>query len=327
MWLIGTVIAAFFVRWIFNVVLRRLTRKSKTIYDDRLIEALGTPVFLSTILGGVYAAGMSISLPDTAVDIGSKSIITIALLIWWIGLSQIIELLFSVLKTHTDADRGGVLPFIDIAAKLILAAIIILTGMGTWGINITPALASAGIVGVALAVAAKDTVANIFGGISVFFDNPYKLGDYVIIKDQYRGEVIDIGMRSTKIKTRDNVLLTVPNSVMVTDAVVNETGFDPELRVRIPVSIAYGTDIDKAEEVLLNVMKNHKEILQNSYPSRVRFRKFGDSGIELEVLGIIGKPVNRGRITHELIKDIYKALTKAKITIPFPQRDVHLKKT
>lgn len=137
--------------------------------------------------------------------------------------------------------------------------------------------------------------------------------------------MIQIGIRSTKIRTRDNVLLTVPNAVMATDAIINETGFEPQLRIRIPLSIAYGTDLDKAEKILIDVVLKHQAMLKKPKP-RVRFRRFGESAIELEVMGVIARPADRGRITHELIKSIDKTLRKEKIISPFPQRDVHLYK-
>ena len=184
-------------------------------------------------------------------------------------------------------------------------------------------MASAGVAGLAVAFAAKDTVANLFGGVSIFFDKPYKVGDYVIVDDKYRGEVIQIGMRSTKIKTRDNVLLTVPNSVMVTNAVINETGFDPKLRIRIPLGVSYKEDLEKVEKVLVDTLKKHSRVLSSPAP-RVRFRAFGESAVELEVLGVIKTPPERGRTIHELIKKIHKSFKKEGIEIPYPHREVYL---
>lgn len=121
----------------------------------------------------------------------------------------------------------------------------------------------------------------------------------------------------------DNVLLTIPKSVMVTNAVINETGFDPKLRIRIPLGVAYSSDLNKVEEVLVEVINSQAEILKKPEP-RVRYRRFGESSIDLEMLATISKPADRGRVIHELIKNIDKRLKKEHIYLPYPQRDVHL---
>jgi MscS family membrane protein len=322
--LVATVIVSFIINWIFKIILKRFAEKGTHVFINQLIRILATPLFLTTLLIGAYISSLPFSYNGIVKQLGTNILASTIFVIWGIAVSQILELLFSKLKQNRRVDEGGVFNFISLTSKLIIGTLVVLAGFNTWGINITPALASAGVMGIALAVAAKDTVANILGGISVFFDKPYKIGDYVIIKDQYRGEVVDIGVRSTKIRTRDNVLLTIPNSVLVTDAVVNETGFNPELRIRIPVSVEYGTDLEKAERILVEVMNKYKRIVKDSYKPRVRYRAFASSGIELEVLGLIAKPAERGLVTHELIKKINKALSRANIVIPYPKTDVYL---
>lgn len=176
----------------------------------------------------------------------------------------------------------------------------------------------------ALAFAAKDFVANVFGGISVFFDKPYIVGDYVIIADKYRGEVLEIGMRSTRIKTRDGVLLTVPNSVLITNAVINETGFDPRLRIRLPIQISYQEDVDRVEKILIEVAHFSDLVLRDPKPL-VRYREFADSGIMLELLVTIAEPAQKGFVMHELIKLVQQRFRSEHISIPYPQRDIHVK--
>jgi small-conductance mechanosensitive channel len=218
---------------------------------------------------------------------------------------------------------NATLPFINNVSRIIIFTGVFLFILSLFKIDITPALASAGVIGVAFAFAAKDFVANLFGGISVFFDRPYVVGDYVIIADKYRGEVIEIGMRSTRIKTRDDVLLTVPNSVMTTNAVVNETGFDPRLRIRIPIQIDYSEDLQRVENVLLDVAYQNGDILNEPKPI-VRYREFGESSINLELLVMISKPSEKGRIIHEMLKLVHHRFKSEHIHIPYPQRSIHI---
>lgn len=321
-------VGAHAVNFVLEKIVYRAAAKTKTEFDDQLLAIIKRPVFWSIFLSGIYAALITLPIGQSLRTIGQKVFVTLALAVWGLAGVKIPHLFFAELRQKVEPGREELLrdliPFLDNVLRFTVAVIIVLTALSLWGVDITPALASAGVAGVAVAFAAKDTVGNLFGGISVFFDKPYKVGDYVIIKDQYRGEVTQIGMRSTKIRTRDNVLVTVPNAVMVTDAVINETGFDPKLRIRIPLGVAYNTSLTRTEEVLVGVLQSFEEILDDPEP-RVRYRKFGESSIELEVLGVIEKPSERGRITHELIKKIHRRLRDEGIEIPYPQREVYLR--
>ena len=323
--LVVSYLVAWIVKFIFENVLKNLLKKTKTKLDDKIITTSKSPLFWTVFLLGFYYATTSLGLSANIQKILTNLLKSVALIIWSRAILKILRIVSSELENRLDKTgrSSDAVPFLENFAKVTLFAIIALIFLTTWGVNITPLLASAGVAGLAVAFAAKDTVANLFGGISVFFDKPYKVGDYVIVDDKYRGEVIQIGMRSTKIKTRDNVLLTVPNSVMVTNAVINETGFDPKLRIRIPLGVSYDEDLDKVEKVLVDTLKKHPKVLASPAP-RVRFRAFGDSAVELEVLGVIKTPPERGRTIHELIKKIHKRLKKEGIEIPYPHREVYL---
>lgn len=138
----------------------------------------------------------------------------------------------------------------------------------------------AGILGLAISFAAKDTLANLFAGVFILADSPYKLGDFIILDSGERGAVTQIGIRSTRMLTRDDVEITVPNSIMGNVKILNETGGPGEkYRIRIKVGVAYGSDIDKVQSVLLDVAQRNREVLKTPAP-RVRFRAFGDSSLD-----------------------------------------------
>tara|TARA_B100000470_G_C19395797_1_gene217677 strand:- start:79 stop:489 length:411 start_codon:yes stop_codon:yes gene_type:complete len=124
--------------------------------------------------------------------------------------------------------------------------------------------------------------------------------------------------------TRDDVEITIPNAVMGNSKITNESGgpYEKE-RIRVKVGVAYGTDVDRVEELLMAIAVSHPEIMQEPEP-RVRFRAFGDSGLDFELLGWIQEPVLRGRLRHLLCKEIYKAFAEEGIEIPYPKRDVYL---
>lgn len=323
--IVFSLIVALLIRYTLEHFLNKLLQKTKTKADDEIVAAAKTPVFWTVFLVGIYYATLSFELSDEFLKVINNLLTSLGLIIWTIAGLKILKIIFSELAKRLDSvgKSSDAIPFLENLAKLALVATVTLILLNNWGVNITPLLASAGVAGLAVAFAAKDTVANLFGGISVFFDKPYKVEDYVIIDDKYRGEVIQIGLRSTKIRTRDNVLLSVPNSVMVTNAVINETGFDPKLRIRIPLGVSYDSDLDEVEKVLVDEVKKHPKVLSSPTP-RVRFRKFGDSAVELEVLGVIERPPERGRTTHEIIKRLHKRLKREGIQIPYPHREVYL---
>jgi len=107
--------------------------------------------------------------------------------------------------------------------------------------------------------------------------------------------------------------------------IVNETGLHPALRIRVSVSLPYDCDLDKAEKTLFLTLSTVKEVLESPEP-RVRFREFADSAVKAEIMGWIKKPADKGFVTHELVKQVHADLKKAKILIPYPQMDVHIKK-
>jgi small-conductance mechanosensitive channel len=217
------------------------------------------------------------------------------------------------------------LALIQNVAKVVLFALAIYFIFLAWDINVTAWVASAGIVGLALSFAARDTLSNLFAGVSIVMDAPYKNGDYIILDTGERGVVTHIGLRSTRILTRDDIEITIPNGIIGNSKIINEAGGPSEKhRVRIAVGAAYGSDIDHVIATLEKVATDHDEICSNPAP-RVRFRQFGESSLDFELLCWIDRPVDRGRLRHELGVNVYKAFAAAGIQIPFPQRDLHVR--
>ena len=199
--------------------------------------------------------------------------------------------------------------------------------MLSWNINVTAIVASAGILSVAIGFAAKDTLGNLFAGIFIMADSPYKEGDYINLDTGERGYVNDIGIRSTRIQTRDDVEITIPNSVIANSKIINESGgpYEKE-RIRITIDVAYGTKLEDVKELLYNIAQASDNVCKDPEP-RVRFREFGDSGLRFQLLAWIEKPEYRGRVIDELSINIYNIFNEKNIEIPFPQRTLHIKKT
>lgn len=222
-----------------------------------------------------------------------------------------------------DNSFEDMIPFLENLARLGFLVGLVFAILKIWGVDVTPLLGAAGVAGIAIAFAAQDSVANLFGGISIFFDKPFKIGDQVLVEGTQRGRVYKIGARSTKITTLDNVLVTIPNSVMVTNPIYNETGYDPNMRVRVEVGVAYGSDLEKVEKILLEILSDNEDTLEYPEPL-VLFTAFAESSINVVGIATIPDPSYIGKTTHKLIKEIDKRFKEENIEIPFPQRDVHL---
>ena len=313
--------------WIFSAVITRFARKSDNNFDDQIVDLVHKPVFLSFVLLGLSLATRRLEMPEAPAFITIGIIKTIAIVVWYNTFMGLMGLVVNALSQTRDRKivQTGMLSLLHNVMKIVVVALAVYFMFLAWNIDVTAWLASAGIVGLALSFAAKDTLSNLFAGVSIVMDAPYKTGDFIILDTGERGLVTDIGLRSTRILTRDDVEITVPNGIIGNGKIINEAGGPPaQHRLRTGVGVAYGSDIDQVIEVLAGVAKDHPEVLTNPEP-RVRFRLFGDSSLNFELLGWITKPVDRGRVIHELNCAIYKALAENEIEIPFPQRDLHVR--
>jgi MscS family membrane protein len=219
------------------------------------------------------------------------------------------------------------LPVFDLVLTVIIIGLSAYALLLVWDINPAAWLASAGVVGIAVGFAARDTLANLFAGFFIIADQPYKLGDYVVLDTGDRGEVTKVGIRSTRILTRDDVEIIVPNSEMANSKIFNESGGRWErFRIRIRVGVAYGSDTALVIEVLEQVASLQPKVCKDP-AARVRMRGFGDSSLDFELLCWVDHPADRGLVSHELYLAIDQAFKENAIQIPFPQRDVWVRET
>jgi MscS family membrane protein len=324
------VVAFAILAWVANFIVDRvltsLARKSRFQFDDKILKILDRPVWVSIVLVGAITAVQWISPKPPFPFILTALMKSLLVLIWAFAINRVILRVMEEIIGHwRQAGREGseIIGLVGNVTRIVVLAGGAFLLLSVWKINITPLLASAGIAGVAVALAAKETLSNFFGGVTVLLDQPYKMGDYIVLDSGERGEVVDVGLRSTRILTRDDVQISIPNAIITNTKVINESAPEPRFRVRIKVGVAYGTDVDQVEEVLLSVAGENPLVVTKPEP-RVRFRTFGDSSLDFELLCWAHRPHDKGRITHQLNRAIYKAFDQAGIVIPFPQRDVYV---
>ena len=308
--------------------LTRLTAKTETRFDDRLIALLHRPVFQTVFLCSLALATRSLDLPEGFTETVVRILKTIVVLTWLFAGFPISRLVLEALghvKDRFQVIEERTIPLFDITMKLMLFGGATYVALMIWDVDPTAWLASAGVVGIAVGFAAKDTLANLFAGFFIVADAPYKLGDFVILPSGERGKVAHVGIRSTRLLTRDDIEITVPNAQIANAKIINESG-GPMAgeRIRIKVGVAYGSDVDQVVEVLKRLAVEHQHICPEPSP-RVRMRGFGASSLDFELLCWIDDPVLRGKLSHELYMEVYKTFGQLGIEIPFAQTDLHIK--
>ncbi|UCH85791.1 MAG: mechanosensitive ion channel family protein [Candidatus Latescibacterota bacterium] len=308
-------------------VFRAATSRTKTTIDDAIIDLIHRPVRVSVVLVGLWIATIRLELPAAPALVVNSSLKTLAVLVWSAFVIRFVSLL---LETISRADGFRLVEprtrtLFDNLTRVVVIGLAIYAILLFWNVNVSAWLASAGIIGLAVGFAAKDTLANLFSGIFILTDAPYEIGDYINLDTGERGQVTHVGLRSTRLLTRDDVEVTIPNAVIANAKIVNETGGRwPKERIRVKVGVAYGSDVDRLREILNDIALENPQTAKEPEP-RVRFRRFGESSLDFELLCWIDEPVLRGRVLDALNTEIYKRLAQEGIEIPYPKRDVYIK--
>ncbi len=314
--------------FIITRIILRIARKTRTSLDNQIIAILHAPVFYTVLLIGTGAAVYWLDLAPYIHDLTVSLVASLAIFIWALFFIRLVRILLKSLayrKNNYSIIRIETLPlFLNISIVLISGLAIYML-FRAWDIDMTAWLASAGIIGIAIGFAAKDTLANLFSGVFIMVDTPYKIGDFIVLDSGERGAVTHIGIRSTRMLTRDDVEVTIPNSIMGNTKIINESGGPhKKYRIRVKVSVAYGTDTDQVRKLLMAVALQQPGICKIPEP-RVRFRLMGDSGLHFELLCWIDEPVLRGRSLDAMNEAVYKKFLEQGIEIPYNKQDIYIK--
>ena len=328
---LGILVSAYIIgklsNFLLGSVLRRIASRSSSQLDDQIIHMLRPPVFYSIF---IIAAGISATLilPEKMELVSTSLFKTLAIAIWSIFSLQLSRLLIRATSQQVDKFtliHPQTLPLFENLAMVVIVALAFYFVFTAWNIDMTAWLASAGIIGIALGFASKDTLSNLFAGVFILADAPYKIGDFIVLDSGQRGEVTHIGIRSTRILTRDDIEVTIPNSIMGNTQIINESGGPhKKYRIRLKVGVAYDTDVDLVNEILMQVATEEELVCEDPEP-RVRFREFGASSLDFELLCWIDDPVLRGRVIDVLNTTVYKQFQKSEIEIPYSKQDVYIK--
>jgi len=324
-------IAHIIVRW-----LKKTASKTDSHLDDILLEALGKPLVIMILAASTYIALTHFEiLPETvtgfAVDLYVNAFF-ILIGAWIISTFSytLLRTYGSVIAEKTDTDFDDrLLPLLEIITRYVIWFVAFLLILANFDIDITPLLAGAGIAGLALALAAQDILSNFFGGAIITLDKPFKVGDRISF-DTFFGDIVAVGPRSTRLKTLDSQIVTIPNSKITSNIVVNYAQPDFKMKVRIPFSVAYGSDMPRVKEILLCIARNAAQktpwVLSDPAPS-VYFLEFGESSLNGQLILWTNNYDNAWDVQDYVNSRIDEGFRREGIEIPFRQVDVRIRNT
>jgi MscS family membrane protein len=323
-------IASRLIDWIIGTQLKKWAARTKTNFDDLLLQLIHGPVKVIAFVILLHIGLRVFRWPDWFNRFIGKGLhIVVAFSLTYVAL-RIVDLLMGMWKERLAARTEDkilddqLLPIVRNSLKVFVVIVAVLLTSQNLGLNITSLIASLSIGGLALGLAAQDTLANLFGAVAVFADKPFRVGDRIKL-DSVEGEVESIGMRSTRVRTADGHLVTIPNKT-VGNATITNIARRPAIRTVMNIGVTYDTTMDKLRRAIAVL----EEIYRGDPMTKdvvVTFNKFGDSALNIEVVhlwnGTDQKAQLKGLQTLNL--RVKEAFEKEGIEFAYPTQTIHVK--
>jgi len=331
--------------WILRRLQKRLAARTETDLDDELVRTVRHAFKLTVVAWALWQV-VGLWVPVLGAENTDGDWVAYATQprdwVWgiWIAvvffpLSRFVGHLMRSFETRIISRTGDTaldetaLPMINRFVRFIVIAIGILLAMTHLGLEIAPLLAGAGVAGLALSLAAKDTLSNLIAGVLLIMDRPFQVGDRIELWNAPRetgtwGDVVEIGLRATKIRNPDNLVVVVPNNEIMRRDIINYTMSGEDIRLRIPFSCAYESDIERAKMLLKETAGEVQGVKLDPAPI-VIVRGFGPSEVNLQLRVWIQEARNRRRIADEITEKAMVKFADAGIEIPYPKRELYIK--
>ncbi len=326
---LGFVIVAKILYWVATNILKKLAKKTQGKLDDILIDIIEEPLVFVVILVGIWVALGTLHKTQSIDNIltGGIYIIVVLNIAWFLSRlldAMVKNYLVPLAQKSSGTMDDQIIPIVRKGLKLGIWSIAILVGLNNAGYNIGALLAGLGIGGLAFAMAAKDTVANLFGGFTIFVDKPFVVGDR-IVTNGFDGVVEDIGLRSSRIRTLNSRIVTMANADIANGAVENISS-EPHRKVSISLGLTYDMDENKvvqAMSIVENIIKQTAEVKDECV---VGFSSFGDFSLNISVIYYIIKGENMTTAKNNINLNILKEFNTHGIDMAYPTQTVIVKK-
>ena len=317
----------FILKKIFFIRIKKVVSKTKFRFDDILLESLDFPLNLLIFVSGIFVLERISPLGENSdltkyflMALRCATIIAIILFLdkFLRGFINLYSEKIEILKTTGGMAQGAI--------RIVVIGLGLLILLDSFGVSITPLLASLGIGSLAVALALQPTLENFFSGIQLIMDKPIKVGQFVKLDSGEEGYVHKIGWRSSWIRMLPNNMVVIPNKVLVNSKVLNYYYPESEMAVLVEVGVHYDSDLEHVERVTIEAGREVMKTVQGGVPDFepfVRYHTFNDSSIDFTVVLRCKEFVDSYLIKHEFIKKLHKIYAKQGIVIPYPIRAIN----
>ncbi|MFC5724240.1 mechanosensitive ion channel family protein [Streptomyces gamaensis] len=314
---------------VLRVLLRRLgerARRTRWSGDDIIVDVLRTLAPWGAVAAGVAAAAAALPLTRTAGQAVNQVVTVLMILVATLTAARVIGTLVRTVAQSRSGVAGSATIFVNITRIAVLAMGFLIV-LQTLGISIAPLLTALGVGGLAIALALKDTLANLFAGVHILVSKTVQPGDYIRLSSGEEGYVVDINWRNTVVEQLSNNLVIIPNAKLAGTNMINFTQPEQKLSVTVQVGVGYDSDLERVERITLDVAASVMKDVTGAVPDHepaVRFHTFGDSRIGFTVILGVGEFSDKYRVKHEFIKRLHQRYRAEDIRIPAPERTVSL---
>ena len=323
-YIVGSVIVARIVYAIFSKVVKKYTASTVNDLDDKIAYQIEEPISLAFVLLGFWLAYSHLVFEGSGETIGQLFQIAFVLDLTWLVSRVLDSIIESLLLKSAALSKSSMInqigPILRKTVRSIVWILGVITAMNNAGFDVGAMLAGVGIGGLAMAMAAKDFVANIFGGVTVFVDKPFKVGDRIVV-DGIDGTVQEIGIRSSRLITLQGRMVTIPNNSFTNSPVENITA-EPSRKVSIALGLTYDTspeNVQLAIDILKQIVKDHSET-ENDFT--VWFSSFGDFSLNVSCTYYITKSGHWANTPGEINLQILQKFNAEKLDFAFPTQTI-----
>jgi MscS family membrane protein len=318
------------LRYFLTVWGPRLTNKLSKTFDERILGRITPPLCLLVVFAGLFLAVKRLPFPERILTITSGAVFVVNVILLTNIIYRIVDegLKLYALRVEERTGTGltrQIIPLLEKLSSLFLICFALIITLRHFNYDVLSLVTALGIGSLALGMAAKDTLANMISGFTLMIDRPFRIGDRIQLSAGQWGDVMDIGLRSTKIKTVDNTLLIIPNSELCNTTIINMAFPDMRSKGRVNVGVAYGTDIDEVKRILMAVAGGIPEVLSDPQPEAF-FVSYGESAINMALFFWVNDYTDVFAVTDRINTLVYNRFRENSIVIPYPTRTVMLEK-
>jgi small-conductance mechanosensitive channel len=314
--------------FVLDRIIKRITKTTKSRLDDLVIEAVRTPLFWLIF---IVAFQIALDRLDFVIerfnfdleDLYFILYIFVGFIVTWRLVNTLIEWYGKEVAPRTDSALDEqLIPFLRRIVLILLGIIFAIVVLGRFDVEVSGLVTTLGIGSLAVALAAQAALSDTISGFMIMFDRPFRIGDRIELQDLNTwGDVVDIGLRSTRIRTRDNRMVIVPNSLIGKSLVVNHSYPSTQYRIQIELGVAYDSDIELARKTIIDAVSGVEGVLQDQKVEALLLQ-FGDSALIFRVRWWIESYVDTRRMFDKVNTAMYQALIEAGINMPFPTQEV-----